>query len=47
MALSIQQKRIPGIFLRGKVQWERKANNLVAILDPTVYKMWDPRRLRA
>jgi hypothetical protein len=32
-------------FLRGKGQPTRRADNLTAICEPIVCKMWDPRRL--
>jgi hypothetical protein len=37
--------RVPGIFLGGKGRPARGADNLTAICEPTVYKMWEPRRL--
>jgi hypothetical protein len=43
--LSLQQKWVPGIFLRGKWRPARKADNLTAICESIVYKMWEPRRL--
>jgi hypothetical protein len=30
----------------GKVQPVRKTDNLIAIYEPIVKKMWDPRRLK-
>jgi hypothetical protein len=39
--LSLQQKRVPGIFLRDKRRPERKAD-LIAICELIVYKMWEP-----
>jgi hypothetical protein len=32
-------RNLPG----GKGPWARKADNVTAIYDPIVYKMWDPR----
>jgi hypothetical protein len=37
--------RLTGIFLGGKGQPARKADNLTAICEPNIYKMWDSRRL--
>jgi hypothetical protein len=34
-----------GIFLRGKGRHARKADNLTAICEPIVYKIWEPRLL--
>jgi hypothetical protein len=42
--LSLQQKRVSGIFLGGKGRPERKAD-LTAICEQTVQKMWEPRSL--
>jgi hypothetical protein len=36
-------RNVPG----GKGRPARKADNLTAICEPTVYKMWEPRRLTA
>jgi hypothetical protein len=36
-------RNLPG----GKGRPARKADNLTAICDPIVYKMWEPRRLTA
>jgi hypothetical protein len=36
--LSLQQKWVPWIFLRGKGRPARKVDNLTAICEPTVYK---------
>jgi hypothetical protein len=36
-------RNLPG----GKGRPARKADNLTAICEPTVYKMWEPRRLTA
>jgi hypothetical protein len=36
-------RNLPG----GKGRPERKADSLTAICEPTVYKMWGPRRLKA
>jgi hypothetical protein len=33
------------VFLGNKARQERKADNLTAICEPTVYKMWDIRSL--
>jgi hypothetical protein len=33
--------------LGDKGLWERRADNLTAICEPIVYKIWDPRRLIA
>jgi hypothetical protein len=30
------------MFLGSRVRLVRKANNLIAICEPTVYTMWDP-----
>jgi hypothetical protein len=43
--LSLQQKWVPGIFLGGKGRPARGADNLTAICEPIVPKMWEPRHL--
>jgi hypothetical protein len=44
--LSLWQKWVPGIFLGIKGgRPARKADNLTAICEPIVRKMWEPRRL--
>jgi hypothetical protein len=42
---SLWQKWVPGIFLAGKAWPPRKRDNLTAICEPVVQKMWDPWRL--
>jgi hypothetical protein len=34
----------PGIILGGKERPAHKADNLTAIYEPIIYKMWEPRR---
>jgi hypothetical protein len=43
--LNLQQKWVLGIFLGGQGRPARKSDNLTAICEPTVYKMWEPQRL--
>jgi hypothetical protein len=43
--LSLLQKWVSGIFLGAQRRPVRKTVNLTAICEPTVYKMWKPRRL--
>jgi hypothetical protein len=38
----ISTRNLPG----GKGRPVRKADNLTAICEPTVYKMWEPQRLK-
>jgi hypothetical protein len=45
--LTEMKKWVPGIFLGGKGRPALKADNLTAISEPTVYKMWKPQRLTA
>jgi hypothetical protein len=40
----LTKKYVPGIFLGGKGRPPRKADNLTAICEPIVQKMWEPRR---
>jgi hypothetical protein len=40
--LSLWQKWVPGIFLGVKVWLVRKADNLTAIYEPIVKKIWEP-----
>jgi hypothetical protein len=46
LVLSYVTLAIPGIFLGGKEQPVLKADNLTAICQPIVLKMWEPRSLR-
>jgi hypothetical protein len=41
----LRQSSVPGIFLGAKWQPARKADNLIAICEPIVYKTWEPRCL--
>jgi hypothetical protein len=43
--LSLQRKWVPKIFLWDKGRPARGADNLTANCEPTVQKMWEPRRL--
>jgi hypothetical protein len=38
---------VSGIFMEGKVQPARKADNVTATYEPIVYKMWEPLLLTA
>jgi hypothetical protein len=39
------QKWVRRIFLGGNGRPVRKADNLTAICEPIIYKIWEPRRL--
>jgi hypothetical protein len=44
--MALGSTHVPGIFLRVKGGLPaRKADNLTAICEPTVWSMWEPRRL--
>jgi hypothetical protein len=42
---SLEEKWVPGNFLGGKGWPARKADNLTAICEPIILKLWEPRRI--